>query len=84
VEHYANAFTRVSTHCFRMIQAEDGTGHAQHCPYALRWRGRFQDAAGKWHTVVACDGHRADLVSVQRVTAPHRVAHEPRGRPFWT
>jgi hypothetical protein len=38
-----------------------GTGHAQHCAYATKWRGGFQDAAGKWHTVEACDGHRADL-----------------------
>jgi hypothetical protein len=50
-----------------MIQAEDGTGHAKHCPYLTEWRGRFQDAAGKWHTVEACDGHRADLDAVRRV-----------------
>jgi hypothetical protein len=66
MEHYANAFCLLSRQCFRLIQAEDGTGHAQHCPYLTKWRGRFQDAAGKWHTVEACGGHRADLVSVQR------------------
>jgi hypothetical protein len=26
------------------------------------------DGAGKWHTVGACDGHRADLDAVQRIT----------------
>jgi hypothetical protein len=67
VEHYANAFCCSTNGCFRMIQAEDGTGHAQHCPYRTVWRGGFKDAAGKWHTVVSCDGHRADLDSVQRV-----------------
>ena len=50
-----------------MIQAQDGTGHAQYCPYLTEWRGRFKDAAGKWHTVEACDGHRADLDAVQRI-----------------
>lgn len=56
-----------------MIQAEDGTGHAQHCPYITVWRGRFKDGAGKWHTVEACEGRRADLDSVQRIEdlAPH-------------
>jgi hypothetical protein len=67
VDHYANAFTLTSTHCFRMIHAEDGTGHAQHCPYLMVWRGRFKDGAGKWHTVKACDGHRADLDAVQGI-----------------
>lgn len=47
-----------------MIMAEDGTGHAQHCPYLTIWRGRFQGGAGTWHTVEARDGHRADLTSV--------------------
>jgi hypothetical protein len=84
VEHYANSFALISGHCFRMIQAEDGTGHAQHCPYAVLWRGRFQDGAGKWWTVSACDGHRADLTSVQKVTGPPGVAQEARKRPFWT
>jgi hypothetical protein len=32
VDHYANAVILTSEHCFRMIQAENGTGHAQHCP----------------------------------------------------
>jgi hypothetical protein len=66
VEHYANAFTLTPEHCFRMIHAE-GTGHAQHCPYLMVWRGRFKDGAGRWHTVKACDGHRADLDAVQRI-----------------
>ena len=82
MEHYANAFTCTTTHCFRMIQ-ENGTGHAQDCPMRLVWRGRFQDRAGKWHTVVSCNGHRADLDAVQRVTA-RRIAQETRKRPFWT
>jgi hypothetical protein len=47
MEHYANAFALVSERCFRMIQAENGTGHAQHCLYVTKRRGRFQDAAGK-------------------------------------
>ena len=49
--HYAESFCLTTGQCFRMIQAEDGTGHAQHCPYLPEWRGRFQDRAGKWHTV---------------------------------
>jgi len=75
MEHYANCFSLQSERCFRMIQAEDGTGHAQHCPYITVWRGRFQDGSGKWHTVEACDGHRADLDSVQKigVSAPLRT-----------
>jgi hypothetical protein len=81
--HYANAFCLLSQRCFRMIQAEDGTGHAQHCPYATKWRGRFQDAAGKWHTVEACDGHRADLDSVQRIKTLASVPQDSRN-PFWT
>jgi hypothetical protein len=70
VDHYAEAFCLLSERCFRLIQAENGTGHAQHCPYLTVWRGRFQDGAGKWHAVEACDGHRADLESVQRVGSP--------------
>jgi hypothetical protein len=62
-----------------MIQA-NGTGHAQHCPYAIEWRGRFQDGNGKWHTVEACDGHRADLTGVQRVD--RKISSKPK-RPFW-
>jgi hypothetical protein len=69
VNHYAECFSLGSGHCFRMIQNKNGTGHAQHCPYATVWRGRFQDNAGKWHTVTACDGHRADLSEVQRLGA---------------
>ena len=42
-------------------------------------------AAGKWWTVESCDGHRADLDSVQRIAAdPHRMPQEVRNRPFWT
>ncbi len=67
VDLYAEAFCLLSERCFRLIQAENGTGHAQHCPYGTKWRGRFQDAAGKWHTVVACQGHRADLDAVQHI-----------------
>ncbi len=67
MDHYAEAFCLTSESCFRLIQAEDGTGHAQHCPYLIEWRGRFKDNAGKWHTVEACQGHRADLDSVQRI-----------------
>lgn len=62
--------------------AEDGTGHANHCPHPTEWRGRFRDRAGKWHTVESCDGHRADLEAVQRITS--RVDREASGRPFWT
>jgi hypothetical protein len=65
--HYAEAFALLPGRCFRMVHAEDGTGHAQHCPYITEWRGRFQDGAGKWWTVKACDGHRADLDAVQRI-----------------
>jgi hypothetical protein len=76
VEHYTNAFTCSTMGCFRMIQDEDGTGHAQHCPYRTIWRGRFKDAAGKWHTVISCDGHRADLDSVQRIGGAFPVRSE--------
>lgn len=74
MDHYAEAFCLLSEVCFRLIQAEDGTGHAQHCPYLIEWRGRFRDNAGRWHTVEACRGHRADLDAVERITAP-------RGQP---
>ena len=67
MNHYAEAFCLLSERCFRFIHSEDGTGHAQHCPYITEWRGRFKDAAGKWHTVEACNGHRADLEAVQRI-----------------
>lgn len=33
---------------------------------------------------VACDGHRADLDSVQRVGGPHRITQAAPNRPFWT
>lgn len=51
--HYCEAFSCLSGRCFRLILAEDGTGHAQHCPYPTEWRGRFQYGAGRWHTVEA-------------------------------
>jgi hypothetical protein len=72
VDHYANSFSLKSEQCFRMIQAEDGTGHAQHCPDITVWRGRFKDGAGKWHPVEACNGHRADLDSVRRIGSSAR------------
>ena len=54
--------------------AEDGTGQAQHCPYATNGRERIQDGAGRWHSVEARDGHRADLTSIQwiggQITSP--------------
>ena len=65
--HYCEAFSLESERCFRLIQAEDGTGHAQHCPYMTEWRGRFQDRAGMWHTVEACDGHRGGLQPAKRL-----------------
>jgi hypothetical protein len=61
VDHYAEAFCLLSESCFRLIQAEAGTGHAQHCPYLIEWRGRLKDNAGK------CKGHRADVDAVQRI-----------------
>jgi hypothetical protein len=60
--HYAESFCCLTGQCFRMIQAEDGTGHAQHCPYPSGWRGRFQDTAGKWWTVESCVGLRATWI----------------------
>jgi hypothetical protein len=74
VDHYAESFCLLSGSCFRMIHAHNGTGHAQHCPYITEWRGRFQDKVGKWHTVEACQGHRADLDAVQRIGAAARPA----------
>ena len=67
--HYAEAFYLTTGQCFRLILAEDGTGHAQHCPYNPKWRGRFQDNAGKWHTVEACEGHRAGLEPARRIAS---------------
>ena len=85
IPHYAESFCCLTGQCFRLIQAEDRTRHARHCPYITEWRGRFKDGAGKWRTVESCDGHRADLDSVQRITAtPHRIARKTRNRPFWT
>ena len=49
--HYAEAFYLQSECCFRPIHAEDGTGHAQYCPYITEWGRRFKDNGGKWHTV---------------------------------
>jgi hypothetical protein len=66
VEHYAEAFCLTAGECFRFVH--NGVGHASHCPNALVWRGRFKDGGGKWHTVESCDGHRADLDAVQRIT----------------
>ena len=60
MDHYCEAFFLQSQQCFRLIHSED-------CPYLTQWRGRFKDATGKWHTVVSCDGHRADLDAVQRI-----------------
>ena len=53
-----------------MVQTEHGTGQAEDCHSLTPWRGRFKDAAGKWHTVEACKGHRADLDAVQRIAKP--------------
>ena len=80
--HYAESFCLISGQCFRMIQAEDGTGHAQHCPYPIEWRGRFKDNAGTWHTVEACDGHGDDLDSVVRISGHPETAQEPSNRAF--
>ena len=59
----------------RMIQAEDGTGHGEDRPSLTPWRGRFKDAAGKWHTVEAYEGHRADLDAVQRIATGFTRLH---------
>ena len=67
MDHYCQAFSLQSGRCFRMIRAQDGTGHAQYRPYPTEWRGRFKNNAGRWHTVEACDGHWADLDAVQRI-----------------
>ncbi len=65
--HYAEAFYLQSDCCFRPIHAEDGTGHAQYCPYITEWRRRFKDNGGKWHTEQSRNGHRAGLDSVQSI-----------------
>jgi hypothetical protein len=79
VDHYAESFCLLSGSCFRLIQAEDGTGHAQHCPYVTKWRGRFKDNADKWHIVESCQGHRADLDAARRIggSAPLRTPLSP-------
>lgn len=83
--HYAESFARLSGQSFRLVQADNGTGQAQHCPSITKWRGRFKDGVGKWWTLESCDGHRADLDSVHRIVAtPHGIAQEARNRPFWT
>jgi hypothetical protein len=65
---YCQAFSLLSGHCFRMIQAEDGTGHAPSTARTSLWRGRFKDGAGKWRAVEAGDGHRAEVDAVQRIS----------------
>jgi len=42
------------------------TGMPSPCPYATKRRGRSRNAR-KWPTIEACNGHRADLTSVQCV-----------------
>ncbi len=51
IAHYAESFCSTTGQCFRLIRAEDGTGHAQLCPFIPQWRGRFKGNAGKWHVV---------------------------------
>jgi len=58
-----------------MVQAEGGTGHAEDRPSLTPWRGRFKDASGKWRTVEACKGHRADLDAVQRIAKAFTRLH---------
>ena len=84
--HYCEAFSVQSQRCFRLVLAEDGTGHAQHCPHEPEWRGQFKDAAGKWHTVEACEGHRADRrkADCRARSTPLRIALEPLKRAKWT
>ena len=53
-----------SNQCFHLTQARTAPGMPS--PYIPEWRGRFEDTARTWHTVEACDGHRADLDAVQR------------------
>ena len=67
LEHYRQLLLPPVAPMLRMIQAVDGTGHAQHCPYLTVWRGGFKDGVGKWHTVEVTHGHRADLYAVQRI-----------------
>ena len=81
--YYADAFFVAPGRCFRMVTStEPGSqGSPDHCPEPIEWRGRFQDRTGKWYRLESCDGHRADLDPVQRVTGP-RI--DPSKRPFRT
>ena len=79
INHDAEAFCLLSRRCFCLIHAE-GAGHAQHCPYLTERPGRFKDNAGKWHTAKACNGHRADLDSVHRISSFANFAKRSRGR----
>ena len=67
VDHCAEALCLLSERCFRFINAEDGTGHPQHCPSPTEWRGRLKHNAQKLHTVETCQGHWADLDAVHRI-----------------
>jgi hypothetical protein len=41
-------------------------------------RGRFQDAGGKWHTVVACNGHRPNCPRSRGLRLPHGRSGAPQ------
>jgi hypothetical protein len=77
VDHYAEAFTVIPGQCFRMIQGKAGQqGAPTHCPDPVEYRGNFIDAKGKHHEVEACNGHRADLDAVRRISGPPGVRSE--------
>jgi hypothetical protein len=54
--------------CFRKVSAPGQHGAiATPCPHIVEWRGRVQDADGKWLYVDACAQHVADLTFRQRI-----------------
>jgi hypothetical protein len=79
---YCEAFSLEPERCFRLSPygGRDWTRPA--LPMHHRVGGRYQDRAGRWHTVESCDGRRVDLDSVHMdlpigPKSPHRVALEP-------
>jgi hypothetical protein len=68
VPYYCEAFYVEPGQCWRMVFAQDGTGHPTHCPEPVVWRSRFKDGSEKWHPRVdSCDGHADDLAVARRI-----------------
>jgi hypothetical protein len=77
MDHYAECFSLRSGHCFRMIQNENGTGYAQHSPFATVWRGRFQDNAGNTRSKVCLNRNRCSVPITGSTLRNQRTGREP-------